>query len=241
MARAMIRRDMPSPYPVIAAASVIFLTERTIQVGSDQVPRATGNGDISFDPWARLQQSGPNHAIVLPMRPTRMIPALLCLMLVVGACAAPTSPSQADAAWRTEPLLDVRTGESFRIDDLRGKLVAIEPMAVWCTSCRAQQREVSIALEELGSQDIVFISVGVDPNERAEALADYAEQWGFDWRFAVAPTAFSRSLADEFGAQVLSPPSTPMIVLDAGGAVVDNHFGIRRAEQLLSLLSAHLP
>jgi cytochrome oxidase Cu insertion factor (SCO1/SenC/PrrC family) len=170
-----------------------------------------------------------------------MIPALLTLMLVVGACAAPTSPGQGDPGWRTEPLTDVRTGESFRIDDLRGKLVAIEPMAVWCTSCRAQQREVSVALEELGSQDVVFISVGVDPNERAEALADYAEQWGFDWRFAVAPAAFSRSLADEFGAQVLSPPSTPMIVLDAEGAVVDHHFGIRRAEQLLSLLSAHLP
>jgi thiol-disulfide isomerase/thioredoxin len=175
-----------------------------------------------------------------------MIPALLGLVLVLGACTAPTAPTSpggggsSAAEWRTEPLVDVRTGESFRIDDLRGKLVAIEPMAIWCTSCRTQQGEVSVALERLASEEIVFISVGVDPNERAEAMAGYAEQWGFGWRFVVAPAAFSRSLADQFGAQVLSPPSTPMIVLDAEGTVVDSHFGIRGADQLVSLLSGHL-
>jgi cytochrome oxidase Cu insertion factor (SCO1/SenC/PrrC family) len=175
------------------------------------------------------------------MRRLPMIPVLLGLVLVLAACAGPATPGEPGAAWRTEPLTDVRTGESFRIDDLRGKLVVIEPMAVWCTSCRVQQGEVSVALERLASDDIVFISVGVDPNEPAASMAEYAEQWGFGWRFVVAPADFSRALANEFGAQVLSPPSTPMIVLDADGTVVDHHFGIRGSGQLIPLLSGHLP
>jgi len=172
---------------------------------------------------------------------------LLATLLASAACTAAADPgaspaaagSDPDAPWRTSPLRDSRTGETFAVDDLRGKLVAIEPMAVWCSNCRIQQLEAATALTMLADPDIVYVSVDVDPNERDEDLAKYADQWGFEWRFVVADVDVARSLADEFGPQVLSPPSTPLIIVAPNGDVVDQHFGIRTATELFELFSQH--
>lgn len=176
----------------------------------------------------------------------RMRGLLIAAILVVSACSgtgapgAGTSATDPDAAWRTAPLVDTRTGDTFTVNDLSGKLVAIEPMAVWCTNCRFQQSEAASALVELADPDIVYISIGVDPNERPEDLADYAAFWSYDWTFVVADQDVAGSLADAFGPQILSPPSTPLILVDRDGDVVDVHFGIRGATELIELFAAHL-
>jgi hypothetical protein len=144
------------------------------------------------------------------------------------------------AAWMTEELRDVRSGETFRIADLSGSLVVIEPMAVWCASCERQQREASKALEALDRPDIVYVSLGVDPTEREEDLAAYADRSGFDWRFAVASRPLARSLAETFGDQVLSPPSTPGILVTPAGEVFGPTFGIRSADELQAEMLEHL-
>ena len=146
-----------------------------------------------------------------------------------------------DEPWRTLPLEDVRTGETFSIAELAGKLVAIEPMAIWCSNCRIQQHEAVAALAEVDSEDLVYIGVDVDPNERARALARYAKDEGFDWPFVVASRDLARSMAESFGDQVLSPPSTPLILVGPEGDVLDVHFGIRRAGELAAALTEHLP
>jgi cytochrome oxidase Cu insertion factor (SCO1/SenC/PrrC family) len=180
---------------------------------------------------------------------------LSTLALVITACAggaAPAgttgtdgAPASAEAvqgaAWRSAQLTDVRAGEPFTIEGLEGKLVAIEPMAIWCSNCRIQQREAAAALEALGSDDVVYIGLDVDANEHAEVLAAYAEDEGFAWTYAIASPDVARSLAAEFGDQVLSPPSTPLILLAPDGTVIETHFGIREAEELEALFRQHLP
>jgi hypothetical protein len=173
--------------------------------------------------------------------------ALAALAIATAACSpgggAVTPPAAPDpaAAWRTTPLTDVRTGETFAIADLAGKLVAIEPMAIWCSNCRIQQQEAASALAALASEDLVYVGLAVDPNERAEDLAAYSENEGFDWPYAVASVEVARSLAAEFGDQVLSPPSTPLILVGPDGSVIERHFGIRRAAELEALFRQHLP
>ncbi len=120
-------------------------------------------------------------------------------------------------------------------------MVAIEPMAIWCSNCRIQQREAIAALAEVDSDDLVYIGIDVDPNERARDLARYSEEEGFDWPFVVASRELSRELADAFGAQVLSPPSTPTILIAPDGEVIEVHFGIRRADELVAVFREHLP
>jgi thiol-disulfide isomerase/thioredoxin len=170
---------------------------------------------------------------------------LLALAIVVAACSSGGGPGSgavaADESWRTVSLQDVVTGQEFRISDLRGKVVAIEAMAIWCSTCRIQQGEAQTALEKVASPDVAYISLDVDPNERAEDLAAYAQREGFAWRFAVASPEMSRSLAATFGDQILSPPATPLIILGPDGQLVEKHIGIKGTDDLAAQFKEHLP
>jgi hypothetical protein len=170
---------------------------------------------------------------------------LLIGTFMIGACSTSAggvgSTSTGNEPWRTAALRDVVTDEEFRIKDLEGKVVAIEAMAVWCINCRMQQLEAQAALEEVGSPDSVYLSLDVDPNERAEDLADYARREGFAWRFVVASPEVSRSLAATFGDQILSPPATPLVLLGPDGQLIEKHIGIKGAGDLAALFEEHLP
>jgi hypothetical protein len=165
--------------------------------------------------------------------------------ILAAACSSDSSrsgvPGTGAEAWRTASLRDVIDGEAFRIDDLQGKVVVIEAMAIWCSTCRIQQLEAQAALDQVASPDVVYISLDVDPNERAEELADYARREGFEWRFVVASAEVSRSLAATFGDQILSPPATPIVVLGPVGQVIEEHTGIKSAGDLAALIEEHLP
>jgi hypothetical protein len=128
---------------------------------------------------------------------------LLAASVVAAACSAgggqPGGYGTVDDAWRSAALRDVVTGEEFRINGLRGKVVVIEAMAIWCVNCRQQQGEAQAALARVNSPNVVYLSLDVDANERAQDLAEYARREGFGWRFVVASTDVSRSLAATFG------------------------------------------
>jgi thiol-disulfide isomerase/thioredoxin len=158
----------------------------------------------------------------------------------VSPSDVPVSPSPATAA--ADPLLscelvDVRTGTPFTLGGLAAeKPVLIETMAIWCTTCRAQQREVVVAHR---SADFHSVGIDVDPNERAQDLAEYAEREGFDWRFAVADPQLVHLLTERYGFGVTNPPSTPTFVVSPGGAVRALEFGrVRSADELVTELAA---
>ncbi|HEX5589929.1 MAG TPA: hypothetical protein VFX65_06540 [Candidatus Limnocylindrales bacterium] len=159
--------------------------------------------------------------------------------------ASAASPSPAGAIltqdWATAALTDVRNGETFRIADLvaSGRVVFIETMAIWCTNCRAQQRDVVTALAELDPDRVTWIGVDVEASESAEALAEYSRTLGFDWPFVVASTDLARALAGEFGDRVLSPPSTPIIVIGTDGTVTMTEFGHKSVDRIVELAAAH--
>ena len=122
--------------------------------------------------------------------------------------------------WATAPLVDVRTGETFRIADMvaAGNVVIVETMAIWCPNCLRQGAEVNAALAGLGpTSKVVYVVLDVDLHEDAAALADYQVQNGFDGRYAIAGIPVSRALAEEFGANVLNPPLTPIVIVGTDG------------------------
>jgi thiol-disulfide isomerase/thioredoxin len=150
------------------------------------------------------------------------------------------SPAAALEPWQTVALRDVRSGETFAVADLAGKLVVIEPMAIWCSNCERQQQAASKALAALESDQVVYISLDVDPGEAESDLAAYADERGFDWRFVVAGREMSRALAEAFGDQVLSPPSTPKVIVTPAGEIIGPQFGIADAEAVEQELLSHL-
>jgi hypothetical protein len=151
--------------------------------------------------------------------------------------AAASEPVAADALLDTQ-LTDVRSGESFTLAELAAEgPILLEPMAVWCTNCRAQQHEVKAAHE---SASFLSVSLDVDLSETPEDLAAYAEREGFDWRFAMADEDLYRLLQERFGVAATNPPSTPLIVIEPDGTVRPLEFGrgTRSAEQVIDEIGA---
>ena len=136
-------------------------------------------------------------------------------------------------------LVDAASGEEFRIADHTGKVILVETMAIWCSNCLTQQRDVKTALEQLPGDRVVYIVLDVDPNENATSLAAYRTKHDFGGRYAVAGKDVARALAAEFGAQFLNPPSTPMLVVGADGTVTRTNFGHKNSDEIVALLKAN--
>lgn len=148
---------------------------------------------------------------------------------------APDTGEAEAATWLDLELTDASTGDTFTLASLAGQTVAIEPMAIWCTSCKAQQDNVKQVIDDIEAKGVHYISLGVDPNENPDSLKNYAERREYPWTFAAASTDFARAISDLFGPQILSPPSTPLIVIDENGEIVTNLFGFHGPDKLLSI------
>jgi thiol-disulfide isomerase/thioredoxin len=155
--------------------------------------------------------------------------------------SSPTDGVQLTQAWATAELTDVRNGERFQIADLvaDGRVVFLETMAIWCTNCRRQQGDVVSALAQLDPARVTWIGIDVDASEPTEALADYSRTLGFDWPFVVAGPDLARALAAEFGDQVLSPPSTPIVVIGTDGRVTLTEFGHKSVDRIVQLATEY--
>jgi thiol-disulfide isomerase/thioredoxin len=145
-------------------------------------------------------------------------------------------------AWFEAELTNVNTGETFKITDFHDKVVLVETMAVWCSNCLRQQREVQALHDLLGEQpDLVSVALDIDPNETDDTLKAHTDKNGFDWVYAVAPAEVARDISQLYGGQFLNPPATPMLIIDRHGQAHPLPFGHKTAqslqEALLPLLS----
>ncbi len=141
-------------------------------------------------------------------------------------------------AWQTIELVDARTGETFTFADFEGKTVYVEPMATWCTNCRAQMRQVIPVFEQLDSDEYVFVSLSVAENVSDEVLATYADEQGFNWTFAVTPPTMLAALTEQFGRAVTTPPSTPHFFIEPDGTFSDLLTGSESTDDLLARLTS---
>lgn len=116
------------------------------------------------------------------------------------------------ALWRTTELTDVRTGETFTVDQF-DKPVILESFAVWCPTCTRQQKEIRELHQDIGD-DAISISLDTDPNEDRQKVLDHITANNFDWYYAVAPKEVTQSLIDEFGFSVANAPSAPVVIID---------------------------
>lgn len=175
---------------------------------------------------------------------SRTVLVLFISSLFLGACntadsIAPTEVSRPD--WFTISLTDVQTSESFTISDFDGNVVLLETMAMWCPNCIVQANEVRKARKLLGNpDDLISVSLDVDLHEDEASLKEYTQEFGFDWRFAVAPLELQRDIGNLYSAEYLNPPLSPMMIIDRAGNVHHLEYGLKEAETLKKLLEPYL-
>jgi thiol-disulfide isomerase/thioredoxin len=150
-----------------------------------------------------------------------------------------SQPGATPSVGAADPLLsmeltDVRSGETFTLAELAADgPVLVETMAIWCTTCRAQMREVVAAH---GMAEFISVGIDVDPNERPDDLAAYVQDQGFDWPFVKADGVLVDLLTDRFGFGVTNPPSTPTFVVTADGIRALEFNRVRSAQELIAEL-----
>ncbi len=180
--------------------------------------------------------------------PTRTVPTPFVIVLLTGlfltGCSQSTPPATATPSipdWFNVEMTDVRTGQTFTINDFAGKVVLIETMAQWCPNCESQENEVIKLHELLGDpDDLISVSLDVDLHEDEASLKEYATARGYDWYFAVAPLEVARALGNLYSAQYLNPPVAPMLLIDRNGGVYGLPYGFKSAESLQKTLEPYL-
>jgi cytochrome oxidase Cu insertion factor (SCO1/SenC/PrrC family) len=145
-------------------------------------------------------------------------------------------------AWFGVSFNDVRGGEVFTINDFKGKVVLVETMAVWCSTCYEQQTQLKALYESLGMRDdLVIVSLDIDPNEDESVLAGYTRKNSeFEWRYAVAGPEVAREMGNTYGDQFLNPPSAPVLIIDRHGVAHPLPFGLKSAEDLMKTIQPYL-
>ena len=144
-------------------------------------------------------------------------------------------------AWFSAALTEATTGTTFTIQDFKGKVVLVETMAIWCSTCLQQQKEVKALHALLGERaDFASVGIGVDINESLAALKNYVAKNGFDWTYTVASQEVAREIGNLYGAQFLNPPSAPMLIIDRHGAAHPLPFGVKSAADLQKALEPFL-
>jgi len=165
-----------------------------------------------------------------PTSPTVPERAAVATQSVDGQ-AVPAAASDLPALF-SEELRDVVAGETFQLAGFLGKVVVMESMAVWCPLCTTQQGHVKRAKARLDDQ-VVFLSVDVDPNENEEILSRYAERRAWDWSFVAPGAGFARDLSSLTSPFVLDPTATPIIIIDRQGGIHQLRRGIKSADELV--------
>lgn len=150
-----------------------------------------------------------------------------------GSMAASSAAMMELPLWQTLAVTNAATGESLSLGDFKGKTVFVEPMATWCSNCRAQQGNVREAKAQLGD-DVVFVGLSLETTLPAESLARYAQDNGFDWTYAVMSEELLAGLVDEFGRSITSAPSTPHFIIRPDGSFSELSTGIHSVEEIIA-------
>jgi thiol-disulfide isomerase/thioredoxin len=154
--------------------------------------------------------------------------------------ASATAPSTAPD-WFKIAMTDVRTGKTFTVSDFAGKVVLIETIAEWCPNCLFQQGETRKMSKQLGNpQDLILISLDVDSHEDEASLKKYTDDFGFEWRFAVASLEVERALGNLYSAEYLNPPLEPMLLIDRQGNAHQLPYGQKDADTLQKIVEPYL-
>jgi peroxiredoxin len=139
-------------------------------------------------------------------------------------------------AWQTIALTDARTGETFTLADFAGKTVYVEPMATWCPNCKQQLGNVNEAKQQLNSDNYAFVALSVETDLDPAQLAKYAEETGYDLRFAVVSPEMLQALTDAFGRTAANPPSTPHFIIQPDGTAGELETGFATADEIVKKL-----
>lgn len=151
-------------------------------------------------------------------------------MITAGVAQSPVNESNV-SDWKAIPLRDVSTSSIFTVRDLAGKPLLLFPFTTWCSICTAQQNEIKrLQVRSPGSFNAVGIDI--DPYENDDVVRKHQSDNRYYGMYAVAPPEMTNELTNEFGVDIITPASAPVLLICSNGTVIRFDRGIKSAEVL---------
>ncbi len=99
-----------------------------------------------------------------------------------GSSAKPLQITNSN--WKSAPLTNAATGQSFTLSQYSGKIIVLQFMAIYCQYCLAEGHQLVSVQQSLSGNSqaagqVVIVSVDVDPNENLDQLQSYVRQNNF--------------------------------------------------------------
>lgn len=134
------------------------------------------------------------------------------------------SQEPATEDWQAIEIADAHTCETFTLESI-DRPVVIHTFADFCPTCQAHQDGVKDEYDEVG-EDIMFLDLEIELNREPAHIAEYADERGYEWNFAVASPALTDSLIDEFGPDIANHARSPLIAVCPDGSTGTRDKGV---------------
>lgn len=145
---------------------------------------------------------------------------LAVLVIPTGVRSVPEVPDFA---------LKQLNGETFRLSDHRGNVVAINFWATWCPPCREEIPDL-IELQEEMNEEVLFVGVSLDEGG-PEKVRTFAEEFGINYPIVID----DGTVAQKYG-PIRGIPTT--FLVDREGRVRVRSIGLLTKENLRPVLRA---
>ena len=125
--------------------------------------------------------------------------------------------------------LKTMDGQTFKLADLKGKVLVIDLWATWCGPCRSSTPELVNLQKEFGPRGFEVIGLDIDPDsDTPEDVKDFADEFKINYKLAFANKELARSMMR--GGNI--PQS---IVIGRDGKILEHFIGfhpVRTPEKL---------
>jgi len=158
------------------------------------------------------------------------------LVIIVGAYSVSQSAGGSSAhlyqvpnsAWKAAPLTDASSGKNFTLGDFSGKVVVLQFMAVYCQFCLAEARQLVVVQQNFASNgqasnQVVVVSVDVDPNENLGQLRAYVSQNHFGAPGSNPPWFFAKDNSGQLLQSVVGNVDFSSFIAQANMYFIDNN------------------
>jgi thiol-disulfide isomerase/thioredoxin len=155
-----------------------------------------------------------------------LIPIFVIFVLALMFFFITSDNANDDEQYPDDFTLTDMNGQTFNLSDFRGKVVVLDFMATWCKPCRLQINELIEVWQKYDDQ-IVIISVAIDPMETDEELNSFFEEFK-DATWIHAKDAPKLTQYHE----IVSIPT--IVIIDQNGNIVFKRVGATGASELIN-------
>lgn len=112
-------------------------------------------------------------------------------------------------------------GESFPMEQLKGKVIFINLWATWCGPCRAEMPAIESLYKGTTHKDLAFVMLSIDRKNDEIKVKNYVKTKGFTFPVYLVQSPFPNQLPEAL--QVPSIPTT--FVINKKGEIVYKNVG----------------